>query len=41
MGAFDNDYNPPKRARLLEWHAQQEFPILPIPMRTAAISTGT
>ena len=25
------DYNPPKRERLLEWHAQQEFPILPHP----------
>jgi hypothetical protein len=25
------DYNPPKRDRLLDWHAQQEFPILPHP----------
>jgi hypothetical protein len=25
------DYNPPKRERLLEWQAQQEFPILPHP----------
>jgi hypothetical protein len=25
------DYNPPKRDRLLEWHKQQEFPILPHP----------
>jgi hypothetical protein len=25
------DYNPPKRDRLLEWHTQQEFPILPHP----------
>jgi hypothetical protein len=25
------DYNPPKRERLLEWQAQQEFPILPNP----------
>jgi hypothetical protein len=25
------DYNPPKRDRLLEWQAQQEFPILPHP----------
>jgi hypothetical protein len=25
------DYNPPKRDRLLEWQAQQEFPILPRP----------
>ncbi len=27
----ERDYNPPKRDRLLEWHAQQEFPILPHP----------
>jgi hypothetical protein len=25
------DYNPPKRERLLEWQAQQDFPILPHP----------
>jgi hypothetical protein len=25
------DYNPPRRDRLLEWQAQQEFPILPFP----------
>jgi hypothetical protein len=25
------DYNPPKRDRLLEWQAQQKFPILPYP----------
>ena len=25
------DYNPPKRDRLLEWQAQQDFPILPHP----------
>ena len=25
------DYNPPKRARIVEWQAQQEFPILPNP----------
>jgi hypothetical protein len=25
------DYNPPRRERLLEWQAQQEFPILPHP----------
>lgn len=25
------DYNPPKRERLLEWHLQQNFPILPHP----------
>jgi hypothetical protein len=27
----ERDYNPPKRDRLLDWHAQQEFPILPHP----------
>ena len=25
------DYSPPKRERILEWQAQQEFPILPHP----------
>jgi hypothetical protein len=25
------DYNPPKRDRILEWQAQQEFPIIPDP----------
>ena len=25
------DYNPPKRDRILEWQAQQDFPILPNP----------
>jgi hypothetical protein len=25
------DYNPPKRDRILEWQAEQEFPILPHP----------
>jgi hypothetical protein len=25
------DYNPPRRERLLEWQAEQEFPILPHP----------
>jgi hypothetical protein len=25
------DYNPPKRERILEWQAQQEFPICPWP----------
>ncbi len=25
------DYNPPKRDRILEWQAQQDFPILPDP----------
>jgi len=24
------DYNPPRRERILEWQAQQEFPICPI-----------
>jgi hypothetical protein len=23
------DYNPPKRARILEWQKEQEFPICP------------
>jgi hypothetical protein len=26
------DYSPPKRERILEWQAQQEFPICPNPM---------
>lgn len=26
-----HDYNPPKRERILEWQAQQEFPICPNP----------
>lgn len=25
------DYNPPKRERILEWQAQQDFPIIPNP----------
>jgi hypothetical protein len=25
------DYNPPRRDRIVEWQAQQEFPILPCP----------
>ena len=25
------DYNPPRRDRILEWQAQQDFPILPTP----------
>jgi hypothetical protein len=25
------DYNPPKRERILEWQARQEFPICPTP----------
>jgi hypothetical protein len=27
----DRDYSPPKRERILEWQAQQEFPICPHP----------
>jgi hypothetical protein len=27
----DRDYSPPRRERILEWHQQQEFPILPAP----------
>jgi hypothetical protein len=26
-----HDYNPPKRERILEWQAQQDFPICPTP----------
>ena len=26
-----HDYSPPKRERILEWQAQQEFPICPTP----------
>jgi hypothetical protein len=26
-----HDYNPPKRERILEWQAQQDFPICPNP----------
>ena len=29
-------YNPPKRERILEWQAQQEFPICPTPDDPAA-----
>ncbi len=25
----DHDYNPPKREKILEWQAQQDFPICP------------
>src|SRR5690349_19499961 len=25
------DYNPPRRERILEWQAQQDFPICPTP----------
>jgi len=25
------DYNPPRRERILEWQAQQDFPICPNP----------
>ena len=27
----ERDYNPPKRERILEWQAQQDFPICPTP----------
>src|SRR5207249_5797388 len=27
----ERDYNPPKRERILEWQARQEFPICPTP----------
>ena len=27
----DHDYNPPRRERILEWQAKQEFPICPDP----------
>ena len=27
----ERGYNPPKRERILEWQAQQEFPICPTP----------
>lgn len=27
----ERDYNPPKRLKILEWQAQQEFPICPTP----------
>jgi hypothetical protein len=27
----ERDYNPPKRERILDWQAQQEFPICPDP----------
>src|SRR5438477_8397269 len=26
-----HDYNPPSRARILQWQAQQDFPIIPNP----------
>lgn len=28
---IDRDYNPPRRERILEWQAQQDFPICPTP----------
>ncbi len=28
---IERDYNPPKRERILEWQAQQDFPICPTP----------
>ncbi len=27
----ERDYNPPKRERILQWQAQQDFPIIPDP----------
>jgi hypothetical protein len=30
------DYNPPKRERILEWQAQQDFPICPDPDNPSA-----
>src|SRR5215218_3445751 len=30
------DYNPPKRERILQWQAQQDFPICPTPDDPAA-----
>ena len=27
----DRDYSPPRRERIMEWQAQQEFPIIPTP----------
>lgn len=31
MQVQGRDYNPPRRERILEWQAQQEFPICPDP----------
>ncbi len=31
MQVEGRDYNPPKRERILEWQAQQDFPICPTP----------
>jgi hypothetical protein len=28
---ISHDYNPPRRERILEWQAQQSFPIIPNP----------
>lgn len=28
---YERDYNPPRRERILEWQAQQDFPICPDP----------
>ena len=27
----EHDYNPPRRARILEWQTKQDFPIIPNP----------
>lgn len=32
----ERDYNPPSRQRILEWQAQQDFPICPTPDDPAA-----
>ena len=31
MQVQDRDYNPPQRQKIMEWQAQQEFPICPTP----------
>jgi hypothetical protein len=31
LQVIERDYNPPKRERILEWQAQQEFQICPTP----------
>jgi hypothetical protein len=32
----EHDYNPPRREKILEWQAQQDFPICPSPDDPAA-----
>lgn len=36
LQVLGRDYNPPKRDKVLEWQAQQEFPICPNPNDPAA-----